>query len=104
VNKAGKATHIYFPDIHTKVLDYWKSPKTGVVYPIHWQVIIPSQRLKLDVNAPLADQELDTAKSTRVTYWEGTVDVTGTKAGKEITGEGYLELTGYDKTFQLPKP
>jgi predicted secreted hydrolase len=103
INKSGKSTHIYFADIHTKILDYWKSPKTGAVYPIHWQVIVPSQRLKLDINASLPDQELDTTKSTQVIYWEGAVDITGTKAGKDISGDGYLELTGYDKPFSLPK-
>lgn len=104
INKAGKTTHIYLADIHTKVLETWKSPQTGAVYPIHWQIVVPSQRLKLDVKASLDDQELDTAKSTQVVYWEGAVDITGTKAGKDVTGEGYMELTGYDKAFSLPKP
>jgi predicted secreted hydrolase len=28
-------------------------------------------------------------------YWEGSVRVTGTSAGKPVTGQGYVELTGY---------
>ena len=35
---------------------------------------------------------------------EKTWDINGTKAGKDIKGEGYMELTGYDKPFSLPKP
>ncbi len=41
------------------------------------------------------DQELVTTESTRVNYWEGAVEVTGTKAGRPVQGRGYLEMTGY---------
>jgi predicted secreted hydrolase len=42
----------------------------------------------------LADQELDVS----VRYWEGAVDVTGTRAGRTAAGVGYVELTGYAGT------
>ncbi len=103
INKSGKSIHIRAADIRTKVLETWKSPHSGAIYPIHWQIIIPSQRLNLDVKASINEQELDTAKSTQVVYWEGSVDINGTKAGKDIKGDGYMELTGYDKAFNLPK-
>ncbi|MEA2586691.1 MAG: hypothetical protein QOF33_4776, partial [Thermomicrobiales bacterium] len=41
------------------------------------------------------DQELDTRQTTGVTYWEGQVEATGTRAGASIRGRGYVELTGY---------
>ena len=40
-------------------------------------------------------QELRTGRSTGVTYWEGTIDVRGTRDGTPVTGRGYLEMTGY---------
>ena len=43
----------------------------------------------------LEEQELDTRRTTGVIYWEGAVDVTGTRAGTDVTGHGYVELTGY---------
>jgi predicted secreted hydrolase len=43
----------------------------------------------------LKDQELITTQSTQVTYWEGSVRVTGTALGQKVTGSGYVELTGY---------
>ena len=43
----------------------------------------------------MADQELITENSTRVTYWEGAVKVEATRNGAPVTGEGYVELTGY---------
>ena len=53
--------------------------------------------LQLDVTvAPLvAAQELDTAASTGVTYWEGACAVRGTRAGHPVAGNAYAELTGY---------
>ena len=40
-------------------------------------------------------QELRTDRSTGVTYWEGAIDVRGRRAGAEVAGRGYLEMTGY---------
>ena len=47
----------------------------------------------------LADQELNTARSTRVVYWEGAVSTTGQVHGTAVTGRGYVELTGYAERF-----
>jgi predicted secreted hydrolase len=41
------------------------------------------------------DQELITNRSTRVTYWEGAVQVSGTVRSKPVSGDGYVEMTGY---------
>jgi hypothetical protein len=30
-----------------------------------------------------------------VAYWEGSVRVSGTSAGQPVSGQGYVELTGY---------
>ena len=43
----------------------------------------------------LPDQELNAAETTGATYWEGEVGVTGTRDGTPLSGEGYVELTGY---------
>jgi ABC-type lipoprotein export system ATPase subunit len=39
----------------------------------------------------MADQELNLS----FRYWEGAVRVSGTRAGSQVTGVGYVELTGY---------
>jgi predicted secreted hydrolase len=49
----------------------------------------------------LADQEMRTPGSTGVTYWEGSVSVTGSKDGVRLSGKGYVELTGYAEEFEL---
>jgi predicted secreted hydrolase len=38
-------------------------------------------------------QELDTT----VRCWEGAIDARGRRAGRTVSAEGYLELTGYSE-------
>ena len=90
---------------HTRVLaagDYrleagrvWVSGTSEARYPVEWRVGIPSAGLDLEVRAAVDAQELHTAESTGVTYWEGAVVVSGTRNGEPIQGRGYLEMTGY---------
>jgi predicted secreted hydrolase len=58
-------------------------------------VIIPAEQIELDIAPPFPEQELITNRSTRVTYWEGAVQVKGTLRNKPIDGSGYVEMTGY---------
>ena len=85
-------THYAPPGASFKPLRIWKSPRTGVEYPVSMQV----NDLRLE---PLMDdQELDSRASTGTIYWEGAV--TAFK-GKDAVGKGYLELTGYWKPMKL---
>jgi predicted secreted hydrolase len=45
---------------------------------------------------------MQTAAGTGVTYWEGSVSLTGTVKGIKVDGVGYVELTGYAKAFDAP--
>ncbi|MBA5870273.1 MAG: carotenoid 1,2-hydratase [Nitrospira sp. CR2.1] len=74
---------------------YWTSTRSGGRYPQRWRLKAPSLGLDLEVASLLADQELDTARSTRVTYWEGAVAASGQARGQAVTGNGYVEMTGY---------
>lgn len=69
-------------------------------YPVAWRVRVPSRGLDLAVAAALDNQEFR-APATGVNYWEGAVTVTGTSAGRPVNGDGYLELTGYGRRFDL---
>jgi predicted secreted hydrolase len=91
VDADGKATHLTDRDFTlTPGAKTFKSAN-GAVYPIEWTVSIPAQHIELKVTTPLDDQELSLVKSTGVAYWEGMIDV----AGQQVTGAGYLEMTGY---------
>lgn len=95
----GRTQPLTAQDVTIQSLDSWTSPRSKAQYPQHWRITAPSVGLNLDVTSLLADQELDTAHSTRIIYWEGAVSATGQAHGKDVTGRGYVELTGYAKRF-----
>jgi predicted secreted hydrolase len=82
-------------NLHFDVLDHWTSPATGGVYPSGWRVTISDPAVTLTLTPALRDQELVTAQSTGVAYWEGAVSISGQANGAAVTGQGYVELTGY---------
>lgn len=75
----------------------WRSAHTGANYPIFWTIRVPSLGLVLEEDTQLADQELASAGGVSPSYWEGMVRYRGLRAGKPVTGSGYLEMTGYDQ-------
>ena len=75
----------------------WKSPRTGVTYPIEWRVRVGDQTY--DVRPQMPDAELDSRASTGTIYWEGPV-VLQSPDGRPA-GRGYLELTGYASKMEL---
>jgi predicted secreted hydrolase len=66
----------------------WKSPHTGIAYPVAMDVRVGDRTWHLE--PLLEDQELDARASTGTVYWEGAVRVSGAGSGR-----AYLELTGY---------
>jgi predicted secreted hydrolase len=93
---ANGATRRLAPkDFRAEALEKWKSPKSGGNYPMKWRVAVPAEGLELEIVPFFPDQELDTRKSTKVTYWEGSVEVRGTFQNKPVRGLGYVEMTGY---------
>ncbi|MHC1727634.1 MAG: lipocalin-like domain-containing protein [Syntrophobacteraceae bacterium] len=96
VGEDGKPVYLSVDDFHVKVLNNWKSPRSGAVYPASWLLEIPLLGLRVTIVPNMADQEMQTPLSTRITYWEGSVKAEGTgKEGVPVTGAGYIELTGY---------
>jgi predicted secreted hydrolase len=95
VDHRGTATQLSSADIQVQATGTWTSPHTGVAYPSGWRITIRSQSLTLALDPLLLDQELVTARSTGVAYWEGAVRIAGRRGEKPIAGEGYVELTGY---------
>ncbi|THJ20409.1 MAG: carotenoid 1,2-hydratase [Nitrospira sp. CG24D] len=96
----GRTQHLSASDIQLTPLDTWTSPTSKATYPSRWQVLIPSLGLALNLTPLLADQELRTTRSTRITYWEGAVAVEGTERGQAINGQGYIEMTGYAERIE----
>ena len=77
--------------VAVEVLDHWRSPSTGGVYPSHWHLSVPSAQLSVNIVPWLADQE----NRLSFAYWEGAVRIAGTSGSTAITGNGFIEMTGY---------
>jgi predicted secreted hydrolase len=88
----GTARHLGRDAVSLTAVDSWVSPEGGE-YPATWDIRLPEYGLSLRVTPVMDDQEL----FTTVRYWEGAVDVVGTVGNKDVTGRGYVELTGYAK-------
>lgn len=94
VEPNGQARHLPPNSFRLTPIDTWISPRTGIVYPSGWRLVIPTEGLDLLWIPLLRDQELDTRASTGVIYWEGAVALLDTQTRRDV-GRGYVELTGY---------
>jgi predicted secreted hydrolase len=101
VSPDGRTRHLEVTDFQIESTGTWTSPESKATYPSRWRLRFPSLDLVLDVTPLLADQELRTSRSTKVSYWEGAVAVTGTKQGRPVKGQGYVELTGYAERLKM---
>ncbi len=101
VSKDGRARHLTVTDFQIESTATWTSAESKATYPSRWRLTVPSLDLVLDVTPLLADQELRTSRSTKVTYWEGAVGVIGTKQSRPVNGHGYVELTGYVERVKM---
>jgi len=102
VDPEGKTVAIGKDEFAVTLLDTWKSPHSKAEYPSRWRLRVFPYSLDLTIFPNLADQEMQTFESTGVTYWEGSVSITGTRNANPIQGQGYVELTGYAESFDMP--
>lgn len=97
----GTSRHLERADFVVRTWEQWTSPLSHATYPAKWTLEVPSVPLRVTVTPVLSDQELRTVNSTRVTYWEGAVDVRGHYRDAPVTGNGYVELTGYANPLEF---
>ena len=74
----------------------WRSPRTGIEYPVSFEVRAGDVALLLEPLFP--DQELDARAGVGTVYWEGAVRAT---VDARAAGRGYLELTGYAGALRI---
>lgn len=94
---AGRTIHHGPGEVQFRPGRRWRSPRTGVEYPVEFAVQVGSEQFEL---TPLMDdQESDSRRTTGAIYWEGAVRA---RAANGSRGQGYLELTGYGAPLVLP--
>nr|WP_297349782.1 lipocalin-like domain-containing protein [uncultured Glaciecola sp.] len=84
INADGSSTTLMPSDIELNAIEL--TPVGNKELPLNWQLRINSKRLNISIKTTKNDQW----NPASVTYYEGTVAVSGTH-----NGEGFLELTGY---------
>jgi len=92
INKNGKASKV--KDSKLTILKKWKSKETGVIYPVQWNLKIPSKKINLTVKPDFNEQEMHDGI---LKYWEGSCYVSGTHNKKRVKGRAYIELVGHEK-------
>jgi predicted secreted hydrolase len=92
VERDGRSVHLSAAAFRMTPTRFWQSKTTPARYPVGWEIDVPEHQLHLQISPVLDDQELALGA---LTYWEGAIDVTGSRDGRAIPGHGYLELTGY---------
>lgn len=92
----GRPVYLSARDITLVPSRPWSSPASGAAYPQEWKMSVTGLQ-KFVVKSRMPGQELNTAASTRVDYFEGSAEVVD-EHGRPI-GEGYLEMTGYGKSL-----
>ncbi|MEK7786691.1 MAG: lipocalin family protein, partial [Chloroflexota bacterium] len=87
----GSARRLSADEVQIQADDTWVSPETGAEYPARWRISIPSAQIELTVEPWIEAQEMQVS----FVYWEGAVKLDGLSNGAAVTGNGYVELTGY---------
>ncbi len=95
VRQDGTTEHLTAVDFTATSDASWTSPRSGAVYPARWRIVVPKAAIDLRLKPAIADQELSTDRTTRVTYYEGLIEGSGTRAGRPVRADGYAELVGY---------
>ncbi len=96
VDSQGQTSQLSNQQFTLRAVDTWRSPNSGAEYPSEWLLEVPSLDLQLEIKPLLADQEMDVS----YIYWEGAVKIEGTISGRQVSGIGYVELTGYAESME----
>ena len=95
-SKDGEVSALGASDFQATSRGTWKSPSSGgVLYPVHWTIVVPATGLKLKVDPVIRASEFDARTTTLNVYWEGSVKLSGSHRGV-----GFMELSGYHPSVQ----
>ncbi len=73
-----------------KRLKYWRDPASGHFMSMGWELNVPEWDLHLSMEPDYEEQMVDFPFNG--TFWEGSISVTGTIAGRAVTGKSFGEL------------
>lgn len=95
VDTKGKISNLSIENFEIQVIDSWINPN-GFTYPSGWIVKVADLEIDLTITPVIENQEMNLFFQ----YWEGAVFIEGIVNGEDISGFGYVELTGYAQSMQ----
>ncbi|MEQ9365000.1 MAG: lipocalin family protein [Leptospirales bacterium] len=107
IDAAGRIRPVAADRIQMQPGRVWTSPATGARYPVEWKMVVEDTTLVVKPWIDAQEAHPDARAGSRVSYWEGAVDVVAEKntndansdansdAAQIVRGVGYLEMTGY---------
>jgi predicted secreted hydrolase len=104
VDREGKSQHLSAGQFTMRPAGaVWISPVTHTSYATQWEIAVPSLGLELRTSTKLPQQEMTSNSPMSPNYWEGAIEIGGTRgaARTAVGGVGYLEMTGYDKPVRF---
>ena len=101
IDAQGTPHFLEHDEFDLSAADEWQSPSSHARYPLSWRIRVPRFGIDLTARTELKQQELSSNDGVSPTYWEGAMQYTGEAHSKAVKGVGYLEMTGYDKAFQI---
>ncbi len=99
----GKPTCLYANQFRFIPLPGGESLVHGILYPLKWKLEIFHLNLKLILSPWMKSQAWPGKKEGEIPYWEGAIQAYGRRGKIPVSGEGYLELTGYGKRLRWKK-
>jgi predicted secreted hydrolase len=101
VDEKGSSRFLRGSEFTLTPVELWKSAASGERYPTKWCISVPPLKLDLVEHTRLQDQELFSREPVSPTYWEGAVEYAGHMGLRNVSGVGYLEMTGYSESIRL---
>jgi predicted secreted hydrolase len=95
IYRDGITENLEMSDFNIEVLNTWQS-SDRITYPGKWKVTVDKLDIALEIIPLIEDQEMNLF----FRYWEGAVQINGIFEGKEVSGYGFVELTGYAQSMQ----
>jgi predicted secreted hydrolase len=92
----GETKSLAREDFTIQPLDTWQSPETQAEYPSRWQIQLRDFDLTLEITPLMTDQEMNVSYA----YWEGAVVISAQSGEQQVSGFGYVELTGYTASME----
>ncbi len=90
----------YPDDFLFEPLEYWTSTRTFQSYPVKWRFRVPALDLEAEVKACFPEQEFVTLLSEPA-FWEGRIELKGTRAGEAVEGHGFIEISGFGNIHRI---